>query len=779
MKASVLKKLNLMIEEASTFKDKNKYQKAIDKLHEAIDFVNEKVKEPEDKETEINNIKNVINQTYSVEINDYIQQAIRLVSQKEFDKAYENFQEALKVADNIDDPDYKEAEVKEINQLDKEAKLKELIEDAVNLRENKNFDDAIETFNKALIIAEEIYDGIPKIEEQDKIKAEIDKTCSTQIKLIIEKGNQLKLTGRSEDAIKEFEKALGLTDSFYNSEQKNKEITNIKNIVNQIYSNKIKPIVDKTRELVTQNNINNAISESKNALDIANGMYDSDLKNLEISIIAEIINPFYIEKIKPIVEKGKQITQQDKFEESTTEISEAVNIFKEALDIANSMIPDIKKDQEVKNISEFINNACLAGINLIKENSVNNIMQKKYDDAISQLYSALSIAKIMTYAEEENEEIENLKNLVNKVFSAQVKEVLTRGNRLENEDEFEKAINVYNEALNITNKMYLTDEMEKEVGEIKGLIYQTEIKQLVGKGGVAEAQQLKEKEIEKLKKRLDYANSIEDEKRRIEEMSKIKKLIDEVHSDEIRLLIEQGNQLAKQNDFKKAFNFFERALKINELMEEPDMQNKNLIRERYKTELVNKTKQNLRKNPDIAIESCNRATELDENYIDAYYHLGLAYNNKRSYDAAIQNFSKAVRLNPKHAESWNSMGLAYEAKNELDSSIDSYKKAVDIDPNYSLAYFNMANAYKLKKEFDLAINNYKKATEIDQEFAKAWFFMGYAYLDIKDYNMAIQYIEKAIYLSPDLGIEVSSDIKELKKLIDKIELNLSEKFINR
>ncbi len=779
MKASVLKKLNLMIEEANTFKDKNKYQKAIDKLHEAIDFVNEKVKEPEDKETEINNIKNVINQTYSVEINDYIQQAIRLVSQKEFDKAYENFQEALKVADNIDDPDYKETEVKEINQLDKEAKLKELLEDAVNLRENKNFDDAIETFNKALIIAEEIYDGIPKIEEQDKIKAEIDKTCSTQIKLIIEKGNQLKLTGRSEDAIKKFEKALGSTDSFYNPEQKNKEIINIKNLVNQIYSNKIKPIVDKTRELVTQNNINSAISESKNALDIANRMYDSDLKNLEISIIAEIINPFYIEKIKPIVEKGKLITQQDKFEESITKINEAVKIFKEALDKANSMIPDIKKDQEVKKISDLINSACLAGINLIKENSVNNIMQKKYEDAVSQLYSAISIAKIMNYPEEENEEIENLKNLVNKVYSAQVKEVLTRGNKLENEDEYEEAITVYNEALDITNKMYLTDEMEKEVGEIKGLIYQTEIKQLVGKGGLAEAQQFKEKEIEKLKKRLDYANSIDDEKRRIKEMSKIKKLIDEVHSDEIRLLIERGNQLAKQFKWEEGFTFFERALKINELMEEPDMQNKNLIRERYKTELVNKTKQNLRKNPDIAIEACNRATELDENYVDAYYHLGLAYNNKRSYDAAIQNFSKAVRLNPKHAESWNNMGLAYEAKNELDSSIESYKKAVEIDPNYSLAYFNMANVYKLKKEFDLAINNYRKATEIDQEFAKAWFFMGYAYFNIKDYNMGIQYIKKAINLSPDLGIDVSSDITELKKLIDKIESNLSEKFINR
>ncbi|MFX1409148.1 MAG: tetratricopeptide repeat protein [Promethearchaeota archaeon] len=779
MKASVLKKLNVLIEEANAFKDKNKFQKAIAKLQEAINFVNEKVKEPEDKETEINNIKNVINQTYSVQINDIVQQAIRLVSQKEFDQARELFKKSMQITVNIDDPEFKAAEVEEIEKLIEETKLKELINEGNNCRESKNFDDALELFNRALIIAEEIYEGIPKIEEQDKIKNEIDQTCLAQIKLIVENGNKLKETGNVDEAIDEFEKALNLTDVFYNSDQKSKEITNTKNLINQIYSNKIKPAVEKAKELVDQHNINSAFLEAKKALSIANEMYESDLKNLEISLIAEVVNPIYIEKIKPIVESGKQITQEVKFEESTTKINKAVNIFKEALDMANSMIPDIKKDQEVKRVSDLINDACLAGINLIKENSVSNIMQKNYDDAISQLYSALSIAKIMTYPEEENIEIENLKNLVNKVYSAQVKEVLTQGDKLVNEDKYDEAIKVYNEALDITNKMYLTEEMEKEVGEIKGLIYQTEIKQLVGKGGLAETQQLKEKEIEKLKKRLDYANSIEDEKRRIEEMSKIKKLIDEVHSDEIRLLIEQGNQLAKQSKYEDAFKFFERALKVNELMEEPDLQNKNLIRERYKTELVNKAKQNLAKNPDIAIESCNRATELDENYVDAYYHLGLAYNIKRSYDAAIQNLNKAVRLNSNHALSWNNLGLAYEAKQSYDDALKSLKKAVEVDSNYAQAWYNMGNVYRLMNDLDNAIDSYKKATQIDSELAKAWLYMGYAYFDKKDYNMAIQHLERGITVDPNLGIELSSFIGDFKTLLDKIKTILTEKFINR
>lgn len=780
MKPSLLKKLNLIIEEANAFKDKNNFQKAIKKFQEAINFINEKVKEEEDKNTEIINIKNAINQTYSVQVDNIVQGAIRLTAQRKFDKAKEEFQNALKVVDNIDDLDFKDAEIDEINKLIRENEIEQLMTKGVELKNENKSDEAVEFFKKALIIAEDIYESDFRNEGLARIKNEITQIYDSKIDDIVELGKKYKQEGQNDEAIKTFKEALQTIEKYFDLDAKKTQITTIKNSTNEIYSNRIKPLVNKGKDLLKQDLTEQAISEFNNAVSLADKMFDSDLKNLEISLIAEALNPIYIERIKPIIEKGKKVTSQEKFEESINLINEAVDIFHQALDIANSMVSSEKKEIEIKEISELINNASSSGINVIKDNSIQYIVQKKYDEAVSDLYIALSLAKRMAFPEEENPELVNLKNLVNKVYSAEVTEVVNKGNKLDEQKDYEKAIETYNKALTMTNKMYLTDDMEKEVGMIKSLIYETEVKLLVGVGGLVEDQKLKEKEIEKLKKRLDYAQSIDDPERRAAEMTKIKLIIDDVHSEEIKLLIEQGNQLADTKNFDDAFKFYERALKVNEMMESPDVKNKDLIKTSYKRELINRAKVEIEnKEYDKAIENCRRALDLDDIFVEAYYHIGLAFNYKKKYDSAIENFQKAVNFDKKHVNSWNSLGLAFEAKEEYDNALKNLNKSIEIEPNFSDGWFNIGNVYKLKEEYDMAIENYTKATEVDPEFAKAWFFMGCAYFDKKDYNSAIQYIENAIKIDPNLGQDVNPIIKNLKADLDKFKEILSLSFINR
>ncbi len=780
MKPSLLKKLNLIIEEANAFKDKNNFQKAIKKFQEAINFINEKVKEEEDKNTEIINIKNAINQTYSVQVDNVVQGAIRLTAQRKFDKAKEEFQNALKVVDNIDDLDFKDAEIDEINKLIRENEIEQFMTKGVELKNKNKSDEAVEFFKKALIIAEDVYESDFRNEGLGRIKNEITQIYDSKIDDIVEQGKKFKQEGQNDDAIKTFREALQTIEKYFDLDAKKTQITTIKNSTNEIYSNRIKPLVNKGKDLLKQDLTEQAISEFNNAVSLADKMFDSDLKNLEISLIAEALNPIYIERIKPIIEKGKKVTSQEKFEESINLINEAVDIFHQALDIANSMVFSEKKEIEIKEISELINNASSSGINVIKDNSIQYIVQKKYDEAVSDLYIALSLAKRMAFPEEENPELDNLKNLVNKVYSAEVTEVVNKGNKLDEQKDYEKAIETYNKALTMTNKMYLTDQMEKEVGMIKSLIYETEVKLLVGVGGLVEDQKLKEKEIEKLKKRLDYAQSIDDPERRAAEMTKIKLIIDDVHSEEIKLLIEQGNQLADTKNFDDAFKFYERALKVNEMMESPDVKNKGLIKTSYKRELINRAKVEIEnKEYDKAIENCRRALDLDDIFVEAYYHIGLAFNYKKKYDSAIENFQKAVNFDKKHVNSWNSLGLAFEAKEEYDNALKNLNKSIEIEPNFSDGWFNIGNVYKLKEEYDMAIENYTKATEVDPEFAKAWFFMGCAYFDKKDYNSAIQYIENAIKIDPNLGQDVNPIIKNLKADLDKFKEILSLSFINR
>ncbi|MFW9971463.1 MAG: tetratricopeptide repeat protein [Candidatus Odinarchaeota archaeon] len=780
MKASILKKLNLIIEEANALKDKNNFSKAIKKFQEALNFIDLKVKEEEDKNTEIENIKNAINQTYSVQIDDVIQGGIHFTAQKKFDEAKKEFQKALKIVEDIDDPTLKLAEKDEISKLISENEIEQLLTNGLMLKNKGNLNEAMEIFKKALNIAEEIYQTEFSSEGISRIKNEIALIYDSQIDDIIDKGKEFKNNGEDEKAIQTFENALKTIEKYFDLKTKKPQINTIKNLINEIYSNQIKPLNEKGKELLNQKMTQQGISELTKALSIANKMYDSDLKKLELSLLAEVLNPINIEKIEPLIEKGKVITRKDKFEESINLVNEAVDDFHQAYDLIKSMVQSERKNIEVKQISELINNTCLLGINVIKENTIQYIVQKKYDDAVSDLYIALSLAKRMAYPEEKNPELNNLKNLVNKVYLADVSEVVNKANKLVEQKGFQTAIETYNEALNMTNKMYLTPDMEKEVGKIKSLIYETEIKQLVGKGELVEEQKLKEKEIEKLKKRLDYAQSIDDPDRRVVEMTKIKKLIDEVHSEEIKLLIEQGNQLAELKNYDDAFKFYEKALKVNEMMESPDVKNKDLIRSSYKRELINRSKLEIEnKNYDKSIEQCRRALELDDIFVEAYHHLGLSYYYKRNFKVAIENFQRAVDYNKNHIESWKWMGLTYEAMENYDSALKNINKSVEINSGFADGWYNLGNIYKLRNEFDNAIESYNKATEINPEFAKAWYFKGIAYFDKKDYNNAILNIEKAIKIDPNFGKDVNPTIKDFKKVIENLKETLSLSFINK
>jgi tetratricopeptide (TPR) repeat protein len=780
MKASILKKLNLIIEEANALKDKNNFSKAVKKFEEALDFINLKVKEEEDKNTEVENIENAINQTYSVQVDNIIQGGIHFTAQKKYDKAKEEFQNALKVVEKIEDPALKMAETDEINKLIGENEIEQLFTKGLVVKSKDNPDEAVEIFKKALSIAEGIYDTDFQSEGTMRIKNEIALIYDSQIDNLIEKGKNYRQNGQAEDAIKTFENTLKTIEKYFDVKTKKTQINTIKNLINEIYSNQIKPLNEKGKDFLKQNATEQAISEFTKALSIINKMYDSDLRNLELNLLAEVFNPIFSERIEPLIEKAKAITQKDKFEESITLINESVDIFHQASDLINNMVPSERKEIQVKRIAELINNTCLSGINLIKDNSIQYIVQKKYDDAVSDLYIALSLAKRMAYPEEENPEIDNLKNLVNKVYLAEVTEVVTQAEKLVEQKEYHKAIDTYNEALTMTNKMYLTAEMEKEVRKIKSLIYETEIKQLVGKGELAEKQKLKEKEIEKLKKRLDYAQSIDDPERRVAEMTKIKTLIDDVHSEEIKLLIEQGIQLADLKKYDDAFQFYEKALKVNEMMESPDIKNKDLIKTSYKKELINRAKFEIEnKNYDKSIEQCKRALDLDDIFVDAYHYLGLNFYYKRNYNVAIENFQRAVDYDKNYVKSWKWLGLTYEAKEDYDNALKNITTSVEIKPSFADGWYNLGNVYKLKKEYDKAIESYNKATEIEPEFAKAWFFKGIAYFDKKDYNNAIENIEQAIKIDPNFGKDVSPHLKDFKKVIESLQETLSLSFINK
>ncbi|TDE27217.1 tetratricopeptide repeat protein [Flavobacterium ranwuense] len=64
-------------------------------------------------------------------------------------------------------------------------------------------------------------------------------------------------------------------------------------------------------------------------------------------------------------------------------------------------------------------------------------------------------------------------------------------------------------------------------------------------------------------------------------------------------------------------------------------------------------------NLDSAIESYDKATEIDNKYPTAYISRGSAYLDLKKYDKAIANYTMAIKLSPENEEPYAYRGRAY------------------------------------------------------------------------------------------------------------------------
>ncbi|MHA1459011.1 MAG: tetratricopeptide repeat protein [Promethearchaeota archaeon] len=702
VKKSDLKKLNFIMQEGNEFKNLKEYNSAVEKYLEALRFVEDKVKEPEEREDETANIKSQIDQVYSVKIIDIIDEARNFIVNKDFDSAFNTFDEAARIADKIIDKDMNDYEVKEINFLINKTRIEESLFQAVLVKNKQELDKAISMLYDTLNAAKDFY--MEDLEDQmiKKIEETINQTYSSKVSNLIENAKKFKDNDNLDETLEEFQHALELVDKYFDSDLKHTDKQNLINLTNQLYTEKINAIMEDGKKLFEESTFEDAAKKFEEAITISNKMYDTDYKRSEIkrinSMASVVLNPIYLEKIKPLFNEGKERIFNDNFEEDIVVVNEALDLFDKSLELANKMADSNEKIEVLSEITDSINNTCKIRIKFIKEKSIQKIGQRDYEKAINDLYAAISVAKRLPISDENNEDLEDLKNTVNKVYLAQIDEVVREGtDKLANKN-YDEAIKIFNRALVMTNKMYLTQEMEEEINKIKGLVYQAELKDLVDRGDLSEELQKFEKELNKLNKKMDYAKTIDDATRRFQEMEQIKKSIDDVFYSKVKLLVEQGVQLAENENFSESFKNFESAININDSIKSPEFKNRIAIKYEYRLKLIDKAKLEIEKNSyDTAIQDCNKAIELDSTHIDAYYYIGIANNEKKEYNTAIDYFKKSIDLNPNHAKAWNHMGFSHEKLGQFEKAIDSYKIAVGFDSTYTLAHYNLANVKKQQK----------------------------------------------------------------------------------
>jgi tetratricopeptide (TPR) repeat protein len=78
---------------------------------------------------------------------------------------------------------------------------------------------------------------------------------------------------------------------------------------------------------------------------------------------------------------------------------------------------------------------------------------------------------------------------------------------------------------------------------------------------------------------------------------------------------------------------------------------------------------------------------------EEYYDQGMTDFAMAEYDKAIDSCQKAVELDPQYFDAWHALGMAFLRANRIPEAIEAGKRSIEINPNDMLAHTSLSMYY--------------------------------------------------------------------------------------
>ncbi len=174
-------------------------------------------------------------------------------------------------------------------------------------------------------------------------------------------------------------------------------------------------------------------------------------------------------------------------------------------------------------------------------------------------------------------------------------------------------------------------------------------------------------------------------------------------------MINKGLQALSDGKYGDAITIFEALLKQDQTLREK-------ISLPYAEALEGRGLELEEKNPKIAEKLFLKALELNPDSVEANYHLGLLYVDRKKYDKAIEHYKNVTRVDPQYADAYFNMGYIYAVTKQYRKAEEVYKQVVTLAPPYlDEALFNLAMVQKRMGKRDSCIENLKRAIIVNPE----------------------------------------------------------------
>ena len=119
-----------------------------------------------------------------------------------------------------------------------------------------------------------------------------------------------------------------------------------------------------------------------------------------------------------------------------------------------------------------------------------------------------------------------------------------------------------------------------------------------------------------------------------------------------------------------------------------------------------------------AIVFLKKAIDLNPEFSEAYYNLGVSYERLGKHKDAIEMLKKTIELSPDDPNAYYALGYAYYQKKKYKKAIDAFEHTVSIQPNNAFAFQKLGFSYLKVGKKDKAHEQQKILEKLDRQLAE-------------------------------------------------------------
>lgn len=153
------------------------------------------------------------------------------------------------------------------------------------------------------------------------------------------------------------------------------------------------------------------------------------------------------------------------------------------------------------------------------------------------------------------------------------------------------------------------------------------------------------------------------------------------------------------------------------------------------------------KKHDLSMQTLGRVLQLDPQNAEAYFQLGLNFEEKGDTARAINSFQEAVEIEPDLEDGWLNLGQLFAAMGNP-IAIKYFDNAVRVDSSVTALHMKAYYLANSLDDLEGALDIYKTISRMDMQYEDAYYNSGLLYLDMDKPEEAKKQFDLTISVEP-------------------------------